>query len=45
MDTAVQLNGIAMSNLVDGDVFLRSNDSENVTFTSPTRINYYFGGV
>jgi hypothetical protein len=44
MDTDVYYNGIAVSNLVDGGVFFGFAVSENVTFTSTTRINYYFFG-
>jgi hypothetical protein len=43
MDTDVYYNGIAVSNLVDGGVFFGFAVSENVTFTSTTRINYIFG--
>ncbi len=33
VDIAVQYNGIAVSNLVDGDVFFDGQGFENVTFT------------
>jgi hypothetical protein len=44
MDADVYYNGIAVSNLVDGGVFFGFAVSENVTFTSITRINYIFIG-
>jgi hypothetical protein len=44
MDADVYSNGIAVSNLVDGGVFFGFAVSENVTFTSTTRINYIKGG-
>jgi hypothetical protein len=40
MDADVYYNGIAVSNLEDGGVFFGFAVSENVTFTSTTRINY-----
>lgn len=33
MDIDVHYNGIAVSNLVDGGIFLRGKVSENTTFT------------
>lgn len=41
MDTDVHYNGIAVSNLVDGGIFLRRKGFENVTFTSITRRNIH----
>jgi hypothetical protein len=40
MDADVYYNGISVSNLQDGGVFFGFAVSENVTFTSITRINY-----
>jgi hypothetical protein len=45
MDADVYSNGIAVSNLVDGGVFFDGGGAENTTFTSITRINYYFWEV
>ena len=45
MDTAVQLNGIAMSNLVDGGFIFDGGGAENTTFTYTACTNYYFWEV
>jgi hypothetical protein len=42
MDTDVYYNGIAVSNLVDGGFIFDGGGAGNTTFTSTTRINYYF---
>ena len=44
LDIDVHYNGIAVSNLVDGDVFFDGQGFENVTFTYPTRTNSIFQG-